>query len=352
MPTTAPSPPDCSDSEMPGYQIWSPDIAASRPECAKYDRSWPACSAYGPVWPKPVIAHQMRPGFAARAWEEPKPRSSIDPCLAFSTMISTEAASRRRIPLLAELRRSSVIDRLPRLSDIWPMTMLGLPFCAGDSMRITSAPRSASITVQAPPGGKAVKSRTRMPVSGLRVAVMIVPLSDREAIAAVDRMGLAGDPGSGVRAQEQGHCGDVVRPAEAADRIVRKLGLGTLGGHEVGELLLAHRWLQGRERDGVAGDAETAAFLGDGTDEAGGTGLRSPIGGKPGLADTAGVGDDGDDAAALLRDHLRQGNMAAVHYTLQIGAEETIPVFGLSFPEKRRMPHGRVRTRVAGIVDQ
>src|SRR5437588_12413089 len=52
--------------------------------------------------------------------------------------------------------------------------------------------------------------------------------SKRQGETAVDRIGLAGDPGARVRGQEQDHVGDVGRLARAADDVALELPLHPL----------------------------------------------------------------------------------------------------------------------------
>ena len=72
----------------------------------------------------------------------------------------------------------------------------------------------------------------------------------RDSIAAIERIGLAGDPFSHIRAEKRGQCSDIFRLAVAANDIVRHLCLGAVGCQESIELWLAaeYRWLPVRIR--------------------------------------------------------------------------------------------------------
>ena len=134
--------------------------------------SWPAACAIGPSWPKPVMRPYTSRGLRFRHASGPRPRRSITPgrkpsvstsafSISFSTS-STPSGFFRSTPMLRRPRANTSLDGL---SGSVPRT------AAERSMRITSAPRSASIIAQNGPGPMPVISTTLMPERGPAIRV-------------------------------------------------------------------------------------------------------------------------------------------------------------------------------------
>jgi len=159
--------------------------------------------------------------------------------------------------------------------------------------------------------------------------------STREVVSTVDGVRLAGNPGGRVRAQEQRHVGHIVGLAESADDVARDVRLGLFAGEKLRLLRLFQRRLEGRQGNGVGGNAVAAGFPRQGANETGGTALGGGVGGEAIFADAASVGHHRHDAASAGLDHARHQDVAAVHDTVQVGLEELAPIVGGRFPEGR-----------------
>jgi hypothetical protein len=135
--------------------------------------SKPSRCAYGPLVPNALVATRMARALSAEmlAWSSPMARSVAPGMLAIT--MSLRATSRRTISRPSGAVGSSVSDRLPRFTCMYsppsPLSANGrmkrssLPPTL--SMRITSAPWSASSAAQNGPAMKRPKSSTRMPAS-------------------------------------------------------------------------------------------------------------------------------------------------------------------------------------------
>src|ERR1700737_4860473 len=78
-----------------------------------------------------------------------------------------------------------------------------------------------------------------------------------EAIAAIHRVGLSGNPGGRFGAQEQSHTRYIFRLTQSPNYVTRSNGLCLLAGDEFCLLDLAKRRLERGQGNRIAGDAES-----------------------------------------------------------------------------------------------